>query len=230
LLDAAVQRVAGGDDAHRLRFKVPPTFAMKWLMPRLPHFQVLHPQVELSLSTSIQPADFDTENIDISMLRAAEPDPSLHSVPVLEERLLLVCSPKLWGRRRARLSALNGMTVLHTVNRRDDWDVWLRQAGAGEVRPGNQLEFGFSLLMYQAAVEGLGVAVAQPELVQDELASGRLTAPFDAVFSTGRRYFLICPESRRRAEAVSRFLEWVAATGAATPSVLGSPGSPPSRG
>jgi LysR family glycine cleavage system transcriptional activator len=210
LLDAAVERVAAGDDAHRLRFKVPPTFAMKWLMPRLPRFQVLHPQVEINLSTSIQPADFDTENVDISVLRAAEPDPRFHYVAVLEERMMLVCAPKLWGRRRRSLQALEGMTVLHTANRRDDWENWLRQAGATGIQPGNQLEFEFSLLVYQAAVEGLGVAVAQPELVTDEIAAGRLIAPFAHVFPTGRRYFLISPDSRRHAPATAQFLRWVA--------------------
>lgn len=212
LLDGAVERVAAGDDAHRLRFKVPPTFAMKWLMPRLPRFQVLHPEIEISLSTSIQPAEFDIENIDISVLRAAQPDPGFHCVPVLEERLMLVCSPRLWGQRRS-LGALDGMTMLHTVNRRGDWDDWLRQADAPAFRPGNQLEFGFSLLMYQAAVEGLGVAVAQPELVEDDLAAGRLVAPFPHVFPTGRRYFLISPDTRRHAQATAHFLRWISGQG-----------------
>lgn len=209
LIDAAVDRVSAGDDAHRLRFKVPPTFAMKWLMPRLPRFQVLHPDIEISVSTSIQPAEFETENVDISVLRDTHPDPRFHCVPVLDERLMLVCSPRLWGRRRS-LQALQGMTVLHTVNRRDDWEAWRRQVGAADIEPGNQLEFEFSLLVYQAAVEGLGVAVAQPELVEDELAAGRLIAPFPQVFPTGRRYFLISPDSRRHAKAASRFLRWIA--------------------
>ena len=57
--------------------------------------------------------------------------------------------------------------------------------------------------------EGLGVAVAQPEFVQEELASGRLIAPFREVFSTGKRYFLICPAERRHRPAVAGFLSWV---------------------
>lgn len=210
LIDSAVQRIAAGDGTMRLRLKVPPTFAMKWLMPRLPRFQMLHPQLELTLATSVQPADFETEHVDISFARAAEPDPALHAVPVLAERMQLVCSPRLWGRRRARLAALDGMTMLHTVNRRDDWDAWLRQAGGEAVARGPQLEFDVSLLVYQAAVEGLGVAVVQPELVEDELASGRLIAPFAAIYPTGRTYFLVCPQSRCRVPAVARFLDWIA--------------------
>jgi len=180
-----------------------------WLMPRLPRFQVRHPQIELHVSTSLQPADFEAENVDISMQRAVEPDPVFHAIPVLEERGLLVCSPKLWGKRPSRTSELDGMTLLESVNRRDDWPSWLERAGATKMRPGNRLEFGFSLLVYQAAVEGLGVAIAQPEFVQEELASGRLIAPFREDFFTGKRYFLVCPPTRRHAPAVARFLSWV---------------------
>jgi DNA-binding transcriptional LysR family regulator len=211
LLDSTLQRIARGSDVNSVRFKVPPTFAMKWLMPRLPRFQVRHPQIELHMSTSVQPPDFDADNIDISMQRAAEPDPAFHALPVLEERGLVVCSPKLWGRKAAKLSELDGMTMLHSVNRRDDWTLWLEQAGATAVEPANHLEFGFSLLVIQAAVEGLGVAVAQPEFVQDELASGRLVTPFPQVMSTGRRYFLVCPEARRHTPAVARFFSWAQA-------------------
>jgi LysR family glycine cleavage system transcriptional activator len=209
VLESALQRIAGNSDANSLNFKVPPTFAMKWLMPRLPRFQVRHAQVELRVNTSLQPADFEAENVDISMQRAVEPEPGCHAIAVLEERGLLVCSPKLWRARPARLSELDGMTLLESANRRDDWSSWLAQAGAAKIRIANRLEFGFSLLVYQAAVEGLGVAIAQPEFVQDELASGKLMAPFRKVFATGKRYFLVCPVARRHSPAVARFLSWV---------------------
>jgi DNA-binding transcriptional LysR family regulator len=209
VLESALQRIAGNTDTNALNFKVPPTFAMKWLMPRLPRFQVRHPQIELRVNTSLEPADFEAENVDVSMQRAVEPDAGSHAIAVLEERGLLVCSPKLWAGRSSRLSELDGMTLLESVNRRGDWSSWLEQAGAAKVRPANRLEFGFSLLVYQAAIEGLGVAIAQPEFVQHELASGQLISPFRKVLATGKRYFLVCPPSRRHSPAVARFLSWV---------------------
>jgi LysR family glycine cleavage system transcriptional activator len=211
LLEAVVRRIAGGSDAKSVYIKVPPTFAMKWLMPRLTRFQVQHSQIELHVTTSIQPTDFDTENVDVSMQRGVDPPRELHAIPVLEERGMVVCSPKLWGKRRAELSALQGMTQLISVNRRDDWPLWLNQAGGGELRAERRLEFGFGLLAYQAAIEGLGVAIAQPEFVEEELRTGRLIAPFRNVISTGNTYFIVCPASRRRAPAVARFLSWVEA-------------------
>ena len=171
LLEAAVRRIVGGSDAKGVYIKVPPTFAMKWLMPRL-----------VLLAREVAPV-----------------------------RGVVVCAPKLWGKRGARLAALEGMTQLVSVNRRDDWPMWLEQAGSPGLRTGSRLEFGFSLLVYQAAVEGLGVAVAQPEFVEEDLQSGRLIAPFRNVLSTGKRYFIVCPVSRRHAPAVARFLSWVQA-------------------
>jgi hypothetical protein len=84
------------------------------------------------------------------------------------------------------------MTLLESVNRRDDWAAWSKRVGV-TVRPANRLEFGFSLLGYQAAVEGLGFAIAQPEFVQDELTGGRLIAPFPEVFSTGNLSAIATP-------------------------------------
>jgi DNA-binding transcriptional LysR family regulator len=208
LLESTLQRIARGNDTDSVRIKVPPTFAMKWLMPRLSRFQVRHPQIDLHVSTSVQPPDFEADNIDISMQRAAEPEPDFHAIPVLEERGIVVCAPKVWGQRTPDFAMLQGMTLLYSSNRRDDWAAWLKQAGAPQIQPANQIEFGFSLLMVQAAVEGLGIAVAQPEFVLDELDSGRLIAPFPQLMSSGRRYFLVCPMARRHATAVARFLSW----------------------
>lgn len=210
VLDAALLRVARGGDENSLRFKLPPTFALRWLMPRLPEFQVLYPQLGLHVSTSVQPVDFEAEDVDISMQRAQdELPPDLHAVAVMEERCLLVCSPKLWGQRRADVNELEGMTFLYSANRPDDWAIWLRHMGRPQLQPRNQLEFEFSLLLYQGAADGLGVAIAQPEFIWEELASGKLIAPFQGSVSTGKRYFLMCPAERKHTPAVARFFAWI---------------------
>jgi len=207
-LERALQQISRGD-SQALRFKVPPTFAMKWLMPRLPGFQVLHPQIELHISTSVHPVDFESEDVDIGMQRAAKADTGLHAFPVMEETGILVCSPRLWGKRKLRLTELESMTLLQSANRPDDWPLWLGLMGAPQLRLSNQIEFGFSLLMYQAAIEGLGICIAQPEFVEDDLAAGRLIAPFPEIVATGRKHFLVCPAQQRHNPAIARFFSWV---------------------
>jgi LysR family glycine cleavage system transcriptional activator len=211
VIDSALRRVARAGDASSLRFKLPPTFAMRWLMPRLPSFQVLHPGCELHVSTSVQTVDFEAEDVDIALQRAVHPEPAVHAIPVIEERGILVCSPTLWRGRQPDLGELEGMTVLHSANRRSDWAQWLAAVGRPDLKAGNLLEFEFSLMVYQAAMEGLGVAIAQPEFVETELASGRLVAPVAQAVPTGKRYFLTCQSSRRHVPAIASFFSWAAA-------------------
>jgi LysR family glycine cleavage system transcriptional activator len=131
-LERTMQQVSRGGGGQALQFKLPPTFAMKWLMPRLPGFQVLHPQLELHISTSVQAVDFESEDVDVGMQRASEPDPGLHGISVMDEAGILVCSPRLWGRRKSRVSELATMTLLHSANRPDDWPLWFRLMEAGQ--------------------------------------------------------------------------------------------------
>lgn len=211
ILERAFRHISRGGGEQALWLKLPPTFAMKWLMPRLPGFQVLHPQLELHINTSVAPVDFESEDVDIGMQRATEPDAGLHAIPILDERGILVCAPRLWEQRSRSLAELESITLLHSANRAEDWTLWLQAMNAPGLRPANQIEFSFSLLMVQAAVEGLGMAIVQPEFVQDELASGRLISPFEPVIATGRKHFLVCPLHRRHDSAVARFFSWVTA-------------------
>lgn len=215
-LERVLQQISRGG-SQALQFKLPPTFAMKWLMPRLPGFQVLHPQLELHINTSVQPVDFESEDVDIGMQRAAEPDPGLHAISVMDETGILVCSPRLWGKRKPQLAELESKTLLLSANRRDDWPLWLRLMGVPDLQPANQIEFSFSLLMYQAALEGLGICIAQPEFVEKDLASGQLIAPFPEMVSTGRKHFLVCQERRRHDPAVARFFSWIQSGAEARP-------------
>lgn len=91
-----------------------------------------------------------------------------------------------------------------------------------QLAPGNQIEFSFSLLMYQAAVEGLGFTLAEPDFVREDLAAGRLIAPFAQVVFTGRKHYLVCPARLRHETAIARFLAWVE-SGAVRPSPIASP-------
>lgn len=207
-LERALKRVSRGG-GRSLHVRLPPTIAMKWLVPKLMGFQLQHPELQLQISTSVQPVDFDIEDVDIGMQRAVQADPRLHANAIMDERGILVCSPALWAGRKAHLSELSSMTLLRSANRQDDWTLWCKGMNVPELAPAKHIDFSFSLLMYQAALEGLGMCIAQPELVDDDLAAGRLVAPFSQVISTGRKQFLVCPARLRHDPAVSSFFAWV---------------------
>ena len=207
-LEVAMRR-ASRQDREALQIRLPPTFAMKWLMPRLTHFQLQYPDLELRISTSVDPVDFDHEDVDIAMQRATQPDPALHAVAVLQERGILVGAPGLWGAQRPRWADLKRKTLLCSANRAEDWASWCEAVGQPALEPAGRIQFGFSLLMYQAALEGLGMCIAQPEFVEEDLATGRLVAPFKQVVNTDKRYYLICPARIRHEPAIVQFFSWV---------------------
>lgn len=207
-LEVAMRRVSR-QDREALQVKLPPTFAMKWLMPRLTHFQLQYPELELRISTSVEPVDFEHEDVDIALQRASHPDPALHAVAVLEEKGILVGAPSLWGNSHPNLTDLKGKTLLTSANRSDDWSAWCKAVGQSGLQPAGKIQFGFSLLMYQAALEGLGVCIAQPEFVEDDIASGRLIAPFSSVVATGKHYYLVCPARIRNEPAVAQLFSWL---------------------
>lgn len=207
-LERALKRVSRGG-GRSLHVRLPPTIAMKWLVPKLMGFQLQHPDLELQISTSVQPVDFDIEDVDIGMQRAEQADPRLHASAMMDERGILVCAPGLWAGRKAHLSALASIPLLRSANRLDDWSLWITGMNAPKLTPAKHIDFSFSLLMYQAALEGLGMCIAQPEFVEADLAEGRLVAPFPQVISTGRKQFLVCPARLRHDPAVASFFSWV---------------------
>ena len=207
-LERALKRVSRGG-GRSLHVRLPPTIAMKWLVPKLMGFQLQHPDLELQISTSVHPVDFDIEDVDIGLQRAEQADPRLHSSAMMDERGILVCAPGLWAGRKAHLSELASIPLLRSANRLDDWSLWVAGMMAPELAPAKHIDFSFSLLMYQAALEGLGMCIAQPEFVEADLAGGRLVAPFPQIISTGRKQFLVCPARLRHDPAVASFFSWV---------------------
>ena len=141
-LERALKRVSRGG-RRTLHVRLPPTIAMKWLVPKLMGFQLQHPDLELQISTSVQPVDFEIEDVDIGMQRAVQPDAGLQASVIMEEKGILVCSPALWAGRKKRLSELTSMTLLRSVNRLDDWPLWLKGMNAPEFTPASHIDLAF---------------------------------------------------------------------------------------
>lgn len=162
------------------------TFTVKWLIPRLFDFHARHPGVEVRLCTTDSGADAPTGAADLQIIArdvaATSADLAAGLMPLFAERVGPVLAPALAARIGAlqQPADLAGKPLLHTRARRDAWQLWL--AGRAAQGPGLDAAAGpvydhyyFTL---EAAVRGLGIAVAPWHLVMDDLASGRLVAPF----------------------------------------------------
>lgn len=200
-----------------LRLKLPPTFAIRWLVPRLGRFHAHHPEISVQVTTSHDPVDFDRDEVDAAVGYGRALGPELAGERLFNEALVPVCHPTL----KARLQppsprALADMCLLHSSRRPDDWPRWFVAAGAPGTLVRQPLVFENSSMTYQGAVDGLGVAIAQIAFVADELRLGRLVCPVPIRLKGDAAYLLSYPRERATAATLRAFHRWIAQEASAT--------------
>jgi LysR family glycine cleavage system transcriptional activator len=131
----------------------------------------------------------------------------------ITEEIYPVCAPELAARLREP-SDLAAMTLLHD-ELRENWGMWLAAAGVPEIDALRGPGFDDSGLLIQAAVEGLGVALARSALVEDDLADGRLVKPFGIGLPAASDYYLVHPAGAETLPKVRAFRDWLLAEAAA---------------
>ena len=210
-IDHATRQLQQSPDESLLRLKLPPTFAIRWLIPRLARFHALHPRIDVQITTSHERADFDREDIDACIHSEREPPQGPGFRRLVGEVLLPVCSPRLLARGAALAAPadLARHVLLCSLNRPDDWPVWLDAAGVPQIDGTSGLKFENAALAYQAAIDELGVMIAQRALVQDDIAAGRLVAPIPLPLRTPGGYYLAYPPYRPPTARVAAFEEWI---------------------
>ena len=212
-IDFATREMQASPEANLLRLKLPPTFAIRWLVPRLAAFHALHPRIDVQITTSHEPADFDREDIDACIHSKREPPAGSGFRRLFGEVLVPVCSPRLL-RRKPRLHAPRDLArhqLLCSMNRPHDWPTWFAAARISDIDGNGGLKFDNAALAYQAAIDELGVMIAQRALVVDDLASGRLVAPIDLAVRTRGAYYVVYPADRPRSARLAAFEDWVVA-------------------
>jgi LysR family glycine cleavage system transcriptional activator len=216
-IDEALRLFSVQREDNLLRVKVPPTLGIRWFVPRLAQFHGQHPEIDVQITTSHHPVDFATEDFDAAIHWGSGAWPGLHADFLVGEELTPVCNPRILVDKPLREPHdLARHVVLRSAHRTDDWRIWLAAAGATEVDTTKALQFENSSLAYEAAIQGLGIVVAQVALVADDLAAGRLVAPFDLRVPGERSYFLVRPLDREEPGKVRLLREWLGAAAKST--------------
>lgn len=200
--------ISRGQAKSVLKVRVYLTFGLRWLLPRLSRFREQHPEIDINLTTSVTPADFDRDDIDINICHGDGRWKDVAAWRIFEDRITPVCAPALLQGPNPPRTAQDLATenLLHSRNRSDDWQEWLSFAEVTE-EPKQSLIFETSSLVYEAAKQGLGFAIGQVRLLQDEIDRGDLVAPFE-VMMRPKGYYLL--HRQGRVEAKTRiFCEWV---------------------
>ena len=210
-IETTTRQLRQRTDNGPLRLKLPPTFAIRWLVPRLARFHAQHPAIDVQITTSHQRADFARDDVDVAIHSESEPLSSPGYRKLFGEILLPVCSPGVIERGPAlrKPRDLAKHQLLCSMNRALDWPTWLAAAGIDDVDGNSGLKFENAALAYQAAVDELGVMIAQHALVEDDLRAGRLVAPLKLRVPTAGGYYLQFRLDQPKPASVRLFEEWI---------------------
>lgn len=209
--------------AQVLRVDIPPTFAVKWLIPRLDRFVKAHPEIDIRVSTNSSPPDFARDTYDVAIRFGSGYYPELHSEMCLAVNVFPVCSPGLLQCEHPlrEPADLKHQTLLHDASTYSNgsnphWSAWLKHAGALDVDASRGLSFTPSHLVIDAAIDGLGVALAKDSWVEQDLRAGRLVRPFGVALPVESAYYMVFPKHRAGDVRIATFVDWVRSEGVAT--------------
>ncbi len=194
-----------------VRINVPTSFALRWLIPRLPDFQAAFPNIEVRISTTSRKLRYVGSAFDLGVRLSRDPGSRLKFRPLMKDWLLPACSPEiLRSEPVATVSDLRRHTLLHSATTQQAWSKWLEVAGHPALKPARDLEFEHVHLQLQGAVDGLGVAMASLPLIEKDVAAGRLICPIlEPAWCAGE--YLLVSEDRDETIATRTFRAWMMA-------------------
>src|SRR5262245_12230776 len=172
----AVERLETSGRGGTLSISLLTTFALSWLVPRLPRFQALHPEIEVRITTNQQLIEFKTEAVDLAVRTGRGPWPGLRQDKVFDETLTPLCGPALAARLRKPEDLLQ--VPLLVTDYEKEWPIWLKAAALDENRIKRGAYFDSTRIAVQAAIAGGGVAIGPPFLFAEDIAAGTLVQPF----------------------------------------------------
>jgi LysR family glycine cleavage system transcriptional activator len=206
----ALELMAKGGSGGTLDLGVVPTFATRWLIPRLGAFHRLHPDVTVNLHVRTRPFLFDESGLDAAIHAGTQAWPGTRSEPLMGEPMVAVGAASLLGKRkRLGTRELSSLTLLQASTRPYAWRDWFDALGLSIPNDlaGPRLEL-FSMAI-EAARQGLGAALVPRMLVEQELADGSLHKLVEAEVDSGQTYRLVFPEHMEGDETLACLRSWL---------------------
>lgn len=192
-----------------------PSFATRWLLPRLADFQARHPEIDVNLRASQALADFARDGVDLAIRYGPGAWPGLAAEKLLDEEIFPVCSPDFrGGRLPTRPAELADLVLLRDT--RQPWRDWFLSVGLDWPELTRGPLYDDVSLSLQAAAGGLGVALARRALAAAELASGRLVRLFGDAVPTSFAYYVVHPPGAQQLPKIAAFRAWLAGQAAET--------------
>lgn len=210
---AAADQLRPGGARQRLTVSSIPSFAARWLAPRLNRFIALHPDIEVVLQASGQLQDLARDGVDVGIRFGRGDYPGLLSQRLMGDVYYPVVSPQYrQGRLPASPAALAEAALLRSE---EPWLPWFRAAGLDWPEPAGGVSFQDQSMLIRSAVDGNGVALVRHAVVAQEIAAGELVRLFDVEVASAAEYYFVCPPEAARRAPVKAFRSWMLAEVAA---------------
>lgn len=210
LIAKASESVPGRKPTGRLAVSVSPTFAIRWLLPRLLRFNEKHPGIEVSVDTTPKQVEFPRDGIDLAIRMGRGNWPGLHATCLVREKLVPVCSPQMASSIRSAAD-LSLVPLLHVTQASEDWAAWCELAGIELASSTPALRFDTLQMAFEAAVEGLGVAIGRLPLIESDLATKRLVPVLGPPRYCATGYWLVAGQDSGSRPEVRAFDDWICA-------------------
>ncbi len=223
-LARCIEEVRPAHAQRRLRVSVLPSFASKWLLPRMSGFMTAHPNIELALDTSLDLVHPGRDGVDLALRYGLGAWPGLHAQKLSDEAMLPVCSPHYRaGELPDSADAVLDCTLL-SDNSTVTWHDWQQAAALATAAPRAtvkpSMRFTDAALMVQAAVGAQGVALARSLLVRDDILAGRLVRLPGPVLPAAFSYYLVSDARRALSSSAKQFAAWIVLELAQSPALV----------
>jgi LysR family glycine cleavage system transcriptional activator len=207
---------------RRLTVTTMPSFAARWLGPRIGHFIELEPDIELNIISTADVLDFARDGVDVALRFGFGDYPGQQAELLMRDEMLVVASPGLVaGKLPLAPEALRDWPLLRSDG--ELWRAWFEGAGLDWPEPRSGLFFNDSALVLQAAIDGRGIALSRRSLCQQDLDAGRLIQLFPQSLPNARAYWFVTPEGVQGSPLAERFRAWIFAEVANWPPISDAP-------
>jgi LysR family glycine cleavage system transcriptional activator len=207
-LAAAVNEMSARANPRQLRVSVVPSFAARWLLPRIGRFLRAYPDVDLDVRSSMANVDFTRDDADAAIRFGFGDWPGVNVEHLLDDCYFPVCSPRIAGGRPPKRPAdLDRYPLLRSED--EYWKPWFEAAGLDWPEPSRGPIFNDSALLMQAAADGQGIALARRSLLGNDVRNAVLMRLFDIEIPSARKFWLVYPARSANTAKLAQFRQWL---------------------
>lgn len=214
-LAEGVRRLTDDDETGILTVSVAPTFAAKWLVPRLAHFNERHPDLNVRVDASLGLVDFERDDVHVGIRLGAGGYAGMRTDKLIDENVIPAFCPSLLEGPHPLTTPenLKHHRLIHVdwgdIRNAPTWEAWFKFAGVDGGDPRRGDTYSFENLAISAAIAGAGVVLVSTIAVADDLAFGRLVAPFEITMPSHSAFWVVTPERMAERPKIAAFRGWL---------------------